>query len=249
MKNLFYLIVILMSIGACKSVKDLSNNPPMQGFDIQNSDAEAIRIADEVMDAMGGRNAWEATRYLAWDFFGSRKHIWDKHTGDVRIESKRDNYKLIMNIHTMKGKVWKDGAMVTHPDSLAKFLDKGKSAWINDSYWLVMPYKLKDSGVTLKYIGDDKTVENTDADVLELTFKKVGKTPHNKYLVFVDKKTRLVTQWTFFTNATDEEPRFATPWTGYEKHGNIMLSGGRGTYELKDIEVLNEVPQNTFKEL
>ena len=201
------------------------------------------------MNAMGGRNAWEATRYLAWDFFGSRKHIWDKHTGDVRIESKRDNYKLIMNIHSMKGKVWKDGTMVTHPDSLSKFLEKGKNAWINDSYWLVMPYKLKDSGVTLKYIGDDKTVENTDADVLELIFKKVGKTPHNKYLVFVDKKTRLVTQWTFFTNASDDKPRFATPWNGYKKYGNIMLSGGRGTYELKDIEVLDSVPKGTFTEL
>ena len=162
MKNLIYFFLIALGFVACDSVKNLSHNPPLNGFDIKNSDPKAMKIADEVMNAMGGRNAWERTRYLSWDFFGSRQHIWDKHTGDVRIESKKDNYKLIMNIHSMEGKVFKDGEMLTHPDSLSKYLEKGKSAWINDSYWLVMPYKLKDSGVTLKYLGDDKTVEDTD---------------------------------------------------------------------------------------
>lgn len=46
-----------------------------------------------------------------------------------------------------------------------------------------MPYKLKDSGVTLKYKGEGQTEEGEPAQVLVLTFKDVGVTPQNKYEV------------------------------------------------------------------
>ena len=71
-----------------------------------------------------------------------------------------------MNIHSMKGKVKMGGEELSHPDSLSKYLEKGKNMWINDSYWLVMPYKLKDSGVTLKYVGEEEN-EEVKTDVLD----------------------------------------------------------------------------------
>ncbi len=224
-------------------------NPAAEGFNQTGSDAKAIAIADEVMVAMGGRKAWDETKYLVWNFFGSRKHYWNKHTGDIRIESEKDNYTLLMNIHTMKGSLKKDGAMVTHPDSLAKYIEMGKGAWINDSYWLVMPYKLKDSGVTLKYKGEGKSEKGEASDILELTFNGVGKTPENKYDVFVDKETRLVNQWVFYGKYEDTEPRFVTAWDGYKKYGNIMLSGGRSKYELTEIGVKEELPAKLFLEV
>jgi len=223
-------------------------NPHAEGFDIQNSDPKAIEIADQVMKAMGGRNAYDNTRYLFWNFFGSRTLLWDKWEGNVRVESKKDEFTVVMNIHTMEGKVKMKGEELTHPDSLSKYLEKGKNMWINDSYWLVMPYKLKDSGVTLKYIGEFATPDNM-SDVLELTFNNVGTTPQNKYRVYVDRKTHLVNKWDFYPTADAEEPRFSTPWDGYEKHGNIMLSGGRGDYQLTEIKVLDEVEEGVFEKL
>ena len=59
---------------------------------------------------------------------------------------------------------------------IADLTKLGKGQWINDTYWLVMPFKLKDSGVTLKYVGDGKTQAGDDADVLAMTFKNVGVT-------------------------------------------------------------------------
>ena len=237
----FYCFMLLI-FTACQT----TNNPASEGFNLKDSDPKAITVADEVMNAMGSRKAWDNTRYLKWNFFGSRQHVWDKKTGNIRIDSKKDNFTVLMNIFTQNGKVKKDGVEHTHPDSIKVYLEKGMSAWINDSYWLVMPFKLKDSGVRLKYIGKEKTQTGQMADVLELTFANVGKTPDNKYHVFVDETSRLVTQWTFFTKATDPEPRFSTPWDGYKKYGNILLSGGRGKYELTDIEVPNQVPDNVF---
>lgn len=248
MKNyvfLFYVLLgfITLSTFACEqnlTSKDQKKsnvvdvNPAAEGFDAENSDLKAIAIADEVMEAMGGRDVYDETRYLSWKFFGSRKHWWDKQTGDVRIESQRDDFKVKMNIHDMTGEVWKDGLLITHADSLNKYLKRGKAMWINDSYWLVMPFKLKDSGVTLGYIGEEKS-DTLHADILELRFRDVGETPENKYWVYVDKKERLVNQWAFYTNAKDEEPRFVMPWKNYQSYGKLKLSGDRGRAKLSEI--------------
>ncbi|MHC4769928.1 MAG: hypothetical protein ACYTEI_14630, partial [Planctomycetota bacterium] len=63
-------------------------NPPAPGFDAEGSDPEAIWIADAVMARMGGRRAWDRTRYVTWSFFDRRRHVWDKHAGRVRVERK-----------------------------------------------------------------------------------------------------------------------------------------------------------------
>ena len=239
-KQGFIFSLLVLALGflfSCSNKTIGHTNPPAQGFNTIDSDAEAINLADQTMNAMGGRAAYDKARYLSWNFFGSRKHVWDKKTGDVYIKSLKDDYELNMNIHSMEGSLKMKGSPVAHADSLSKYLQKGKEMWINDSYWLVMPYKLKDSGVTLKHLGTAETTDGAAADKLELTFKKVGVTPQNKYHVYVDKTSKLVTQWDFFTTATDPEPRFSTPWAGYKEYGGIMLCGDRGKYALTDIVV------------
>ena len=221
-------------------------NPAAAGFDQAGSDPKAVALADQVMDAMGGRKNWDKTRYISWNFFGFRKHIWDKWTGNVRIENVRDDLVVLMNINTDKGRIFKHGQEQTSADSLAKYLKTGKGAWINDSYWLVMPYKLKDSGVTLKYVGEEKTKDGKDADLLQLTFKGVGNTPDNKYKVWVDKQTHLVWQWAYYPKFDADKPGFVLPWIDYQKHGKILLSGERGDRDLTEIVVLDKLPETVF---
>lgn len=222
-------------------------NPPAEGFDIENSDPQAIKIADDVMAAMGGRKSWDETRYITWNFFGSRKHLWDKYTDDIRIESARDSTVILMNINTMEGRVMKKGQEFTNADSLTKYLDRGKAWWINDAYWLLMPYKLKDSGVTLSYLREDTTMDGRSAHVLGLKFENVGVTPDNGYEVFVDIEKRLVTQWAYYRDAYQEAPNFVMPWLDYQQHGKILLSGNRGERQIRDIAVLETVPGEAFK--
>lgn len=226
-----------------------SANPPAEGFNEEESDPKAIELADEVMQAMGGRDSWDDTRYLSWNFFGVRHLIWDKKKGDVRIKVPGDSLELIVNINSGEGMVKKEGALLNNADSLEKYLQIGKNIWINDSYWLVMPFKLKDSGVTLKYAGEEITEAGDSADVLVLTFENVGETPENKYHVFVDKQSKLVSQWAYFAEASQESPNFVIPWLDYEKKGEIMLSGNRGERKLSDIKVLGSVPDHTFTSL
>ncbi len=226
------------------------SNPPAPGFDLAGSDAKAIEIADQVMAAMGGRDAWDATRYIRWRFFGRRFHVWDKHTGRIRIEGvgREDQkpYVILMNLHAKEGRAWRDGTEITDPTELAKMIDGGESAWINDSYWIAMPYKLKDSGVTLKYAGSGEMEDGRSAEVLQLTFEGVGRTPENKYLVYVASDSGLVEQWDFYPQAADAEPRFKVPWHNWQRYGRILLSDNRGEGSHTEMAVFDELPDSVF---
>ena len=67
----------------------------------QGQDDESTRIARAVvtrsLQAMGGEEAWDETRYLVWDIFGET-HYWDKSTGDFRWEA--DSLTAILNVNT-----------------------------------------------------------------------------------------------------------------------------------------------------
>ena len=222
------------------------DNPPAEGFNAEDSDTKAIAIADEVMSAMGGHKNWDDTRYITWQFFGFRLHVWDKWTGDLRFE--QGEMTVLMNIHSKEGRVFVAGEAVSDPDTIAAKLEHSYRAWINDSYWLVMPYKLKDSGVTLSYRGVEKTEDGRPADALELTFKEVGVTPQNKYAVWVDQESHLVTQWGFYPNATDAEPRFTGPWSNWQRHCAILLFDERGKRQHTDVAVFDELPRSVFED-
>jgi len=251
--TLFIVILYACSSNNKKDTSQLSKqkntnlNPPAVGFDSIGSDKKAMEIADKVMQKMGGRKAWDNTKILKWNFFGRRTLWWNKWNGDVKIKmGERDSNILLVNINTLKGKIKLDGVEITQPDSIKKYTAIAKSIWINDSYWLFMPFKLKDSKTTLKYLGIDTTKEGVYSYKLSLTFNNIGDTPENKYYIDVDTAKLLVNQWSYFNQKQDTLPAFTTIWGNYKKYGTIFLSGDRGKSKITDIAVLDSLPINFF---
>ncbi|MFH1568850.1 MAG: hypothetical protein ABIL09_12705 [Gemmatimonadota bacterium] len=238
-------LALLLAAATCPAPAPAAGNLPLPGFDLAGSDPQAVAVADQVMERLGGRPAWDATHYVTWRFFGRRLHVWDKWTGDLRFEE--GDGVVLMNLHSRRGRAWEGGTEVTDPDTLARRLQRGYEAWINDSYWLVMPYKLKDSGVTLKYAGRDTTAAGTPAEVLELTFTGVGVTPQNRYRVWVTEADHLVRQWAYYADAADAEPRFVGPWDEWQPHGRIWLSAARGPRAHSDVAVYEALPRSVFE--
>lgn len=241
-----FLLLSLFFFACQQNNPPIIGNPPAPGFDLSGSDEKAIAIADEVMAACGGRANWEKARYFSWVFAGNRKHYWDKATGDIRIESKKDSTIYLMNINTMQGKVMQQGKEVTDTATLASLLKRGKGIWINDSYWLVMPFKMKDSGVSLKYLGEGNTTDGRNADIISMTFKGVGVTPENKYHVLVDKESKMITEWSYFSEASKDTANFTMPWSNYQPYGKLMLSDDRGRLQLSEISVDAPIPSGVF---
>lgn len=228
-------------------------NPHAEGFNQRGSDNLAIGIADSVMKYHGGRNAWDEARFLHWDFFGSRTLSWDKLESRVRIDVPKENAVYLLNYSQpeLAGRIRIKGNEVKDPEQLAEALQRVNSMFINDAFWLVHQFKLKDSGVTLKYAGEariDPQVQRP-CHIIDQTFEGVGDTPGNRYRLFVDKVTYRINTWQYFKNADDTAPTLETPWSGYLPYGDLLLSGDRGgRFQLKDISVKKTMDESIFEE-
>ncbi len=213
--------------------------------DPSGSDAQAIALADKVIKNMGGVKNWNNTRYIAWSW-RDQYHIWDKFENKFRYE--KDTLVVISDLNTKQGTVYSKGKVLTDEVQRQKILANQYAVWANNSYWLLMPFKLRDQGVNLKYKGEGKTQAGEAADLLELTFQNVGVTPNNRYMLAVDKKSGLITEWSYFKNAADEKPGFTRPWTNYQTYGKIKISSGRGDakMDMSNITVSQNLNNDLF---
>lgn len=212
----------------------------------KESHQTAQQIANASVKAMGGRKNYDNTHYISWQFFGSRFHVWDKYTGDIRIEYDTGNV-LLMNIHSKQGRVWESGVEITEKNALNKKLQWGYEVWINDSYWVVMPFKLHDDGVNLTYSREDKSLDGQPVDVLTMTFNDVGVTPDNKYEVFFDKQTMLVREFAYYPTVDTLKPKFRLPWANWQRYGKIKLADNRGKGGMAPVNVFDKLPVSVFK--
>ena len=199
------------------------------------SEGGAAAVADRVMQALGGVDAWNATRYLRFDFavdrgaktLVRRSHTWDKWTGNYRLEAttrEGEPYVVLLNIDTREGAAWLKGRKLQGEEA-KKYVDPGYAVWVNDTYWLLMPYKMKDPGVVLAMDG----VEKNDGEVwdkVRLTFDNVGLTPKDKYWVYVNRKTGLVDRWDYVLEGENKPPTTFT-WKNWKKYGKVMLADDR----------------------
>jgi hypothetical protein len=202
------------------------------------SDDKAIAVAEKLMQSLGGEAQWKNTRYLRFDFVsvrndtpGSpRQHLWDKWTNNYRIEwTGRDNKKTIVlfNIDTKKGEVYNDGKKVDVDSLRAQQLDRAYLLFINDTYWLLMPYKWRDSGVVLKYAGEED-IDGKKYNVVHLSFENVGLTPKDQYWAYVNKETGLMERWKYVLQSFKEtDPPTVFDWVNWKQYGNIMLANER----------------------
>ncbi len=218
-------------------------------------DARAERVAARTLAAMGGQQAWDATRFLRFDFFGFRLHHWDRHTGRHRLEGQTregDAYVVLHNVVTREGRAFLNGEELAG-EARDEWLERAYGAWINDTYWLLMPYKLTDPGVDLAYEGQE-VVDGTAYEKLKLTFDGVGLTPGDAYWAWINVETGLMDRWAYHLQdwEAEREPT-AWSWLDWGRYGSILLSPRRVKLDdgserlLDDLAVLDEVPDGLFE--
>lgn len=205
---------------------------PSAGAETAASDPRAVAIADRVMAALGGQERWDRLRVLRWTFEASvndtlrpgRRHSWDKHTGWHRVDGTTaagQPFCYIENLNDSTGMAWVGGNPIAG-DSLKKLMNRAHGMWINDSYWFLMPYKLRDPGVTLKYDGEVRDSTGAVYDRLALSFENVGMTPGDRYWVHVNRGNHRVERWEHLLQSAQPPP---VPWTweGWEAHDGLWF--------------------------
>lgn len=239
----FAALLLALPLASSGCADAVAPNPPAPGFDHAESDSAAIAVADRVMERLGGRPAWDATRYLSWKL-EDRRCLWDKHAARARVEL--GNVVAIIATAEPTGRAFKRTGDELVGNNANQRVQQAHQAFVNDSYWLAMPYKLKDSGVTLTALGQRRSTAGERCDVIGLSFQKVGYTPFNRFEVYVDRRSDLVVQWDFFERRVHSEPALSTPWRLWRRHGRIWLSASRGQRRFEELRVFDELPESAF---
>lgn len=221
--------------------------PAEEGFDAEGSDKTAVALADEVMARQGGYTRWKSARYLAWTYYGAY-HVWDKKLGLYRQE--KDNRVVLMSVVKPEGKVFIGGKRMTEPEQTREVLDQCFMIWRFATDFFILPFRLKDAGVTLRHGGTSLTMTRDTADVLEMTYKGTGPTGDGRNQLWVSRKNHLVTQWAFYSQPADPRPAFVRDWLDYRNYNGLLLASQRNsdhdTLSISHIAVLDTLPRELF---
>lgn len=215
----------------------------------------APELVEATLQAMGGRPAWDASRHICFTFAARRAHCWDRHTGRHRLEGQSADGKtfvVLSNINTREGNAFLDGQPVTG-EQARQYVEGAYQAWVNDTYWLLAPYKLQDPGVNLTYEGPE-AIDGVQYEKMALTFgQNVGLTPGDRYWVYINPANGLMERWAYVLQTQDpnSQPTHWL-WQGWQKYGGIMLAptrvqvGADEKIEFTNIAVRTNVPDEVY---
>lgn len=143
---------------------------------------EQGKAADELATTMLKSldyQAFKNTSYLAWSFKNMHYYKWNK--ADNICEVRWKHVKVILNLNnTAASDVYIDNNIYNGQDR-QKLINRATDYFNNDSFWLVAPYKVFDSGVERRIV---QIKDNKDA--LLVTYTSGGSTPGDSYLWHLD---------------------------------------------------------------
>lgn len=188
--------------------------------------------AVELWKACGGDN-WSKVTEIDFHFVveGDGKQLANvAHKWNVAAGT--DNVKW-------KDKEGKDHEATANLANPAKEGDEQKAyaRWVNDSYWLLAPLKIRDKGVKVE-AGGPKDMGGTSMETINLSFDSVGLTPTDRYVFYIDPQTKLPKAWDYMP--ADGKGMQAT-WEKFQDFGGLMLATEHNfngkTIRLTDIKV------------
>jgi len=226
------LLLVSLSLAACR-VSD-GRGPARAPATAEASpfqDPEVARIHARMMEAMAPDDGWRRVRHLEFDWIVERSggpvrrsHRWSVWEGDLRVEGPTPDGRLVAltNVRSPgEGRAWLAG--VLQEGARADSLLRRAYAWfVNDSYWLLMPYKWTDPGVLTAYLGERTDPDGRRWEVVELRFDAVGLTPQNVYHAYVDPGTGLMERWHHFREEGAEP--LVTDWADWKRFGPVRLA-------------------------
>lgn len=197
------------------------------------ADEKSDQVARELIAALGGQTAWEKARQFRFDFIVEREgkrvaefhHVWDRYTGDYRLlgtDKSGAPYAVYFNVNTRDGVAFSNGRAVDGEEK-RKLLETAYGRFINDTYWLLAPWKVFDPGVHREYGGEKTGPDGAICDLIRLSFDNVGLTPKDVYWLWVTRDGRRMVEWQYVLGGAQEEPTTAF-WKDWRTFGGIALS-------------------------
>ena len=201
MKNFIYIALTLLFFIACKKEKTETKQPKLE-----------ISIAEKIAIAHGFEN-WKHVSEIQFTFnvdkdstHFERSWIWYPKTNQVTSITKND----IINYNRSK---------------IDSTLTKTDSGFINDKYWLLVPFQLIwDQGATVSE-ATKETAPICKSELYKTTItypNEGGYTPGDAYDIYYSDDF-LIKEWVF-RKANQKEPSIITTFENYQDFNGIKIA-------------------------
>jgi hypothetical protein len=147
---------------------------------IEGPQAEAL--AQSMLESLD-YESYKNTNYLEWTFKNRHHYKWQKNENKCVVQWK--DYKVDLDLNNpTESKAYIHNFKVDG-DQAQELIEDATSYFNNDSFWLVAPYKVFDSGSNLSIV----ETETGDKSLL-ITYTSGGSTPGDSYLWYLDKTNK-----------------------------------------------------------
>lgn len=149
---------------------------------VGKSGPAAEALAQNMLEALDFE-AYKNTNYLEWTFKNRHHFKWQKDEGTCIVYWKE--YKVDLDLKDpSESKAYVHNFKVDG-EQADEIIENATNYFNNDSFWLVAPYKVFDSGV-------ERSIVKTDSgkDALLVTYTSGGTTPGDSYLWFLDTNNK-----------------------------------------------------------
>ena len=180
---------------------------------------EAEELADEMLKALN-KPGFDTLRMIKFTYPGGHSYEWNRAENYVNVSWEENNVYLDLE---------------RRKDEFDRLEYQAYEYFINDTFWLIAPYKVRDTGVVRS------TVEVDEGRGLLVTYTMGGVTPGDSYLWIIDDKG-FPKAWKIWTsNVPIGGLEFG--WGGWVEKGGVWFSLFHPSklmdLEITDLEVVN----------
>ncbi len=230
----------------CASRKAAATQTTITAFDPAGSEPRAVEIADQVLAALGGQAAWDQAKEISWTqgivvdgkLVDHTFHAWDRWNGRhhmTRLDPRNGQRGIIMHdlFEELKfAYVHGEGGRAKQMKDITEDMAaEGTKRLALDGYRLLLPFKLKDPGVHLKFSEERPADGVTEADapmkldVIQITFDPgVGPAAGDVWYLVVDKETHMPVQVEHVPTGRSDQERSATKLEDFVESGGLKFA-------------------------
>ena len=227
-------------------------------------DPIADSLAQRVLEAAGGPGVWSRVPYLAFSFGVEEnrqvgrvvRHLWNRNTNQYRLETPGptgEPYVILFDVDTRQGKAYWGGVELGNKESATRVAGAFQR-FVNDTFWLLMPFRLFDAGVERAFLPDSS---NDVIDVLRVRFTLPDRAPTDEVYLYIARETGRIVQWKYRTPADGPDaPLRGFEWRDYTRYvtsvGEVVLSirkralGRPFEVVMASVRMPQEVPDDWF---
>jgi hypothetical protein len=261
--RIILIAVLLLLVSACSPRTKFATHPKASAvFVPASSDAQAVEIADKVVAALGGPDAWKNAKQIRWkqevQQDGATKlaglHAWDRWNGRHYAKLLTGNKVEVMYPLYEDGGTAMVGRNKLDADSKNKAIASARKRWHEDTVLFLLPNLLKSPGVTLKYKGEapgENGVDMTCHD-LQVNFDGNDSTREGTtYHLIVDKESNMPLRIEIERGGPDK--RLAYSFGEWTESGGVKLATMRQNLGYKaevirfsDVEVAADPDESLY---